>query len=458
MAVAESTRSNTHAWSRAEIKTLFDPSTGLLDRRILSDESLYQLELERIFGRSWNFMCHESQIPETGDYFINYIGEDQVIVVRDETGKINVLLNTCRHRGNALCRAEQGRAKSFVCSYHGWNYALDGKLIGVPGQKTYYHDALDRSRLGLARAAKVESYLGFYFATLDPDAPPLLDVLGDVGRIGLAQICAYGDVEVVDGIQKNVVDCNWKIAVDNLFDWYHVMYSHASANSTGLVNLAEILHPNNQMVMLGEYGQAISGPGLPVEMQAQIDEMSDEQRIQMSHSTASKGFRIRPRAAKDLMGPVGVRALGHPNIFPNLWITLGGMQMCLRLPRGPFHTELWWLTIVPKAYPEPVRRSMIRSATHIFGPAGLLEQDDGENWSQATRSARGSASRKLGHRIEMGVGRGEVKEGGNGERYVETCINEHGQRWFYRGWMDWMAAESWAELKANHTPAPKGLV
>src|SRR5262249_5922146 len=174
-------------------------------------------------------------------------------------------------RGNALCRAEQGRAKSFVCSYHGWNYALDGKLIGVPGQKTYYHDDLDRSRLGLARAAKVESYLGFYFATLDPDAPPLLEVLGEVGRIGLGQICDYGEVEVVDGIQKNVVDCNWKIAVDNLFDWYHVMYSHASANNTGLVNLAEILHPNHQMVMLGEYGQAISGPGIPAEMQAQID-------------------------------------------------------------------------------------------------------------------------------------------------------------------------------------------
>ncbi len=449
---------NGQAWDRAEIKSLFNPDTGLLDRRVHSDESLYRLELERIFARSWNFMCHESQLRETGDYFINYIGEDQVICVRDETGKINVLLNTCRHRGNALCRAEQGNTKSFVCSYHGWNYALDGKLIGVPGQKTYYQDALDRSRLGLARAAKVESYLGFYFATLDPDAPPLTEVLGDVGRIGLAQICAYGEVEVVDGIQKNVIDCNWKIAVDNLFDWYHVMYSHASANGTGLVNLAEILHPNNQMVMLGEYGQAISGPGIPEEMQAKIDPLSDEERITMSHGTAASGFRVRPRAATELMGPVGVRALGHPNLFPNLWITLGGMQVCLRLPRGPHHTELWWFTLVPKAYPPPVRNAMIKSATHIFGPAGLLEQDDGENWSQSTRSSHGSASRKLGHHIQMGVGKGEVKEGGNGERYIETSINEHGQRWFYRGWTDWMAAESWADLKANHTPVPKGLV
>src|SRR5689334_22323722 len=157
-------------WGSQEIRSLFDPTTGHLDRRVRSDEALYRLELERIFARGWNFMCHDSQLKNPGDYLISYIGEDQVIVVRDEEGQINVLLNTCRHRGNALCRAEQGRAKSFVCSYHGWNYALDGRLLGVPGLSTYYHGELDRGRLGLAKA-RVESYLGFHFATLAPDAP-----------------------------------------------------------------------------------------------------------------------------------------------------------------------------------------------------------------------------------------------------------------------------------------------
>jgi len=194
------------AWDSGSLRSLFDPATGLLDRRVLADEGIYRLELERIFARGWNFMCHESQIPEPGDYFINYIGEDQVIVVRDEEGRVNVLLNTCRHRGNALCRAEQGHAKSFVCSYHGWNYALDGRLIGAPGQKTYYHDDLDRDRLGLAKAAQVDSYLGFYFATLAPDAPSLHDYLGEVGRTGIGMIAAYGDVEVVDGVQKQLED------------------------------------------------------------------------------------------------------------------------------------------------------------------------------------------------------------------------------------------------------------
>jgi phenylpropionate dioxygenase-like ring-hydroxylating dioxygenase large terminal subunit len=444
-------------WERREILDLFDPATGRLDRRVMSDEALYRLELERIFARGWNFMAHESQLKAPGDYLVSWIGEDQVIVVRGDEGAVNVLLNTCRHRGNALCRAEQGRAKSFVCSYHGWNYALDGRLIGVPGQGAYYHNDIDRGRLGLLKA-RVESYLGFHFATFAQDAPSLHDYLGDVGRISLGMIAAYGEVEAAPGILKNVIDCNWKVAVDNLFDWYHVAYSHASANTAGFIDLAHILHPKNQMVMLGEYGHAIGGPGVPQETQARYDALSDAERDQMSRAQPPNSPRIRPAAAADLMGPVGVRSQGHPNIFPNLWITLSGLQVCLRIPRGPSKTELWWFTFLPKAAPPRLRRQMIWQASHVFGPAGILEQDDGENWSQSTRGARGVVGRTLGHHIGMGLGHDEVSVGENGERFVEGPISEHGQRWLYRAWTEWMAAADWAELKANHSPPPSGVI
>jgi phenylpropionate dioxygenase-like ring-hydroxylating dioxygenase large terminal subunit len=446
----------TEPWDRAEILSLFDPDTGWLDRRVLSDEALYRLELERIFARGWNFMCHDSQLKDVGDYLVSYIGEDQVIVVRGEDGQINVMLNTCRHRGNALCRAEQGRAKSFVCSYHGWNYGLDGRLIGAPGQSTYYHGELDKSRLGLARA-RVESYLGFHFATLAADAPSLHDYLGEVGRVGLGMICAYGEVEAVPGVQKNVIDCNWKIAVDNLFDWYHVAYSHASAQSAGIFDISKILHPKSQMVMLGEWGHAIGGPSIPEDIQAQIDATSDEERA--AQRNVERGPRIRPKLAKDLLGPVGVRSEGHPNIFPNLWVTLGGAQVCLRLPRGPNTTELWWYTFVPKDADPSLKQTIVWMANHFFGPAGLLEQDDGENWSQSTRAAKGVASRRVGQYLGMGLGHGEAAPLGDKDgRYIEGLISEHGQRWFYRGWRDWMAARDWAELTANHAPPPQGVI
>ncbi|MBL8552898.1 MAG: aromatic ring-hydroxylating dioxygenase subunit alpha [Phenylobacterium sp.] len=445
------------SWDRAEIQALFDSTTGWLDRRVLSDEGLYQLELERIFARSWNFMCHESQLKAPGDYVVSYIGEDQLIVVRDEEGEVHALLNTCRHRGNALCRAEQGHAKSFVCSYHGWNYGLDGRLIGVPGLSTFYHGDLDKSRLGLAKA-RIESHLGFYFATLAPDAPSLHDFLGVTGRTGLAMVCANGEVEVVEGVQKNVIDCNWKIAVDNLFDWYHVPYSHASANTAGFFDIARIQFPKSQMVMLGEYGHAIGGPVIPREVQDQIDGLSDAQRGEMSRAQPEGSPRIRPKSATDLMGPEGVRSQGHPNIFPNLWVTISGTQMCLRLPRGPSHTELWWFTLVPKAAPPQAKREIVRRMNHVFGPAGLLEQDDGENWSQSTRSARGVASRGLGQALSMGLGRDEVRVGAGGEHYVEGLIGEHGQRWLYRAWTEWMSARDWAELEATRSAPPTGLI
>src|SRR5262245_49036962 len=118
---------------REEMLAMVDPDKGLVDRKIFSDSEIYEAELGQIFARAWQFMAHESQIPNPGDFFQTFMGEDRVIVVRDKSGEPQVLLNTCRHRGNAVCRAEEGHATSFMCTYHGWTYDLQGKLVGVPG-------------------------------------------------------------------------------------------------------------------------------------------------------------------------------------------------------------------------------------------------------------------------------------------------------------------------------------
>src|SRR5438105_6584457 len=181
---------------------LVDASKGTVDRRIFSDPEIYQAELEHIFARAWNFMAHDSQRPNAGDFFLTYIGEDRVIVVRDKNGDPQVLLNTCRHRGNAVCRAEEGHATSFMCTYHGWTYDLQGKLVGVPGFKDYYHEDLDREAWGLVSAAQVDTYKHFIFATLDTEAPALPEYLGEVGRLGLDLLAERGDMAIVPGVQK----------------------------------------------------------------------------------------------------------------------------------------------------------------------------------------------------------------------------------------------------------------
>ena len=96
------------------MKQLVDADKGLISRRIFIEQGIYEEEQERIFARCWLFLCHDSQIPEPGDFCTTYMGEDPVLVVRDSAGTVGAFLNVCRHRGNRLCRAEIGNAATFT--------------------------------------------------------------------------------------------------------------------------------------------------------------------------------------------------------------------------------------------------------------------------------------------------------------------------------------------------------
>ena len=429
-----------------------DMENGLVDRIIFSDQAIYEMELERIFARCWNFMCHESQIPNKGDYFLSFIGEESVIATRDKTGTLQVFINSCRHRGNAVCRAESGNARSFLCTYHGWTFGLDGKLIGVPGYKDLYHEDLKREEWGLISAGKVQSYKGFVFATMDPEAPDLEEYLGPVGRLGIDLCASRGDLVAFEGVQKNVIGCNWKLAVDNLFDYYHVQITHASAFMTSYTpgqtaaRRAAQQNPMAHRVVLGEYGHAIGGPRI-------LDEEWEEIGVAPSASPQTEEWRKRP-AAEENLGEVAQRMRGQPNIFPNLWLTGQGYQFSLRLPKGPYATEIWWFTFVDKTLSDADKRVRARVNTRAFGPAGMLEQDDGENWDQSTRATMGVVSRRYPLNFQMNLGRGEPTLSNQGVSYIDTAINEHGQLWTYQAWAQWMDASNWAELKANHSAVP----
>lgn len=432
----------TIAYQNQEMLNMVDTEKAIVDRRIFADQDIYELELERIFARAWNFMCHDSQIPNPGDFFMTYIGEDRVIAVRDNDGNPQVLINSCRHRGNAVCRAEEGHATSFMCTYHGWTYDLKGALVGVPGFKEVYHEELDRENWGLIKAAQVDTYKGFVFATMDPEAPSFPEYLGDVGRLSIDQLALRGDIEVLSGVQKYIIPCNWKLAADNVWDFYHPEISH---NSAIIARRPSQAPPNRyslpHMVLLGEYGHALSGP-----------EVTEESIKRNTAQGRDMSWRERPEV-KEAMGPVGSRTQSHPHIFPNFWVTSpGDGQVSLRLPKGPMKTEIWWFSFNDTGTP------LNRRALETFGPAGLLEQDDGENWGESTRAMKGSVSSRYPINYSMGLGRGEIIDDETGPPRIETSINEHAQLWHYRAWSEWMSAENWAELKANRSPVPEDRV
>jgi 3-phenylpropionate/trans-cinnamate dioxygenase alpha subunit len=437
---------------------------GEIDRRIFSDPEIFEREMEVIFGRAWLFMCHESQVPKAGDFFETPIAQDNVLVVRQKDGSIKGLLNTCSHRGNAVCRAEEGNVRNFMCTYHGWTFDISGKLVGVPGLEEYYHGDLDMSCHGLREVAQIDSYKGFVFATLDPDAPPLEEYLGATGRLGLDLVAERGDnMECVPGVQKFLIECNWKFAVDNLFDWYHPQITHMSAFAPGVMPgprpsgtppqgdkidmdgvassdgtalelpTSQGASGQSQVTVIGEYGHAISGPTASSPTARNFDQ----------------SWRMRPEAIAAL-GPVGMEVAGHPNIFPSAWIA-ATPQISLRIPRGPMLTEIWWFTFVDRDA-DPMRRAMaIGQSTHAFGPAGLLEQEDGENWAQSSLGTLGASSKKMRQLLKMDLGRGKViKEGGLAR--IDGTLSEHGQLWTYGAWVAWMSGAPWSELRQRTEP------
>ena len=135
---------------------VIDPATGKIDRRIFSEQAVYDDEMEKIFGRAWLMIGHESLVPAADDFFHTYMGEDPVILTRDGQGRLHALLNMCRHRGNRVVRCDDGNATRFMCTYHGWTYRNDGALDHVPGKSEAYYDALDTivSRPGRRRGSR----------------------------------------------------------------------------------------------------------------------------------------------------------------------------------------------------------------------------------------------------------------------------------------------------------------
>src|SRR6185503_15416538 len=172
---------------------------------------------------------HESQIPRAGDYLTNYMGEDPVIVVRDSAGKIRVLLNSCRHRGMKVCRADGGNAQSFTCAFHGWTYGIDGALLAVPQHKDAYYGELDLARHGL-KEARVATYGGLIFGSWGETGETLDAYLGELRwyfDVVLERL--LGGMEVIGGQQRYTMAANWKIASENFAgDNYHLPHSHGS--------------------------------------------------------------------------------------------------------------------------------------------------------------------------------------------------------------------------------------
>ena len=202
---------------------------GRVHRDVYTDPDIFELEMERIFGRAWLFVGHASQVPQPGDYITTELGRQPVIMVRHRDGSVHVLLNRCTHRGAKMVNDRRGNAARLTCCYHGWSYETDGRLAAVPVPEGCAAD-FDKAAFGLARAPRVGEYRGFLFASLAEKGLSFEDHIGPVkGSIDdLVDRAPDGELALDAGMHRYVYGGNWKLQVENVLDSYHVPFGHAS--------------------------------------------------------------------------------------------------------------------------------------------------------------------------------------------------------------------------------------
>ena len=194
--------------------------------RYISKEFM-QLEWDRMWSKTWLVGCREQEIPETGDYITTEIGPESLLIVRGEDGKARTFYNVCNHRGNQVKFDQTGSSRTLQCAYHFWEYDLTGRLISVPDEQDFTQGC-PKDQLSL-KAVKTETWGGFVWFNLNPDAEPLAEYLGVIPQH--LDPYHFENMAMVMNVTVNW-DCNWKTAVDAFNEVYHVQCIHPELSYT----------------------------------------------------------------------------------------------------------------------------------------------------------------------------------------------------------------------------------
>jgi phenylpropionate dioxygenase-like ring-hydroxylating dioxygenase large terminal subunit len=297
-------------------------------------------------------------------------------------------------------------------------------------QEAYFGE-LDLAQWGLIAVAQLESYKGLWFATFDATAPPLRQYLGEMTWY-LDAFCdrREGGIEVLGGLHKWVVPCNWKFPAENFGgDAYHVRWSHLSAINTGFstgvttkpMAGGTILSPGNGHCILAVGANDVAEPPIP-------EILAYEEAIRPE---VERRLGLRRRLVNPIVGTV----------FPNFSM-LRATSRTFRVwhPRSPEQIVVWSWIYTDKAAPPEVKEAMRLAGVRGFSPSGTFEQDDMDNWQECTQTCRGVVARRMPLNTQMGLGHA-LQAWASAYR-----LSENNHRHFYQRWAELMAANSWAEV------------
>jgi benzoate/toluate 1,2-dioxygenase alpha subunit len=208
-------------------------------RDVYIDQEIFDLEMQHLFHNTWNYVGHDSQVKNVGDYFTTTIGAQPVIMVRHTDNSVRVLFNRCPHKGTKIAIDGCGNAgKFFRCPYHAWTFRTDGSLLAIPLKKGYDQTGFESSEAarGMAPVRHVKNYRGFVFAKINDAGPDFETFFGESlsSLDNMIDRSPVGKLEVAGGVLRYMHKCNWKMLVENQTDTCHPMVAHESSAGTAV--------------------------------------------------------------------------------------------------------------------------------------------------------------------------------------------------------------------------------
>jgi benzoate/toluate 1,2-dioxygenase alpha subunit len=369
-------------------------------RSIYLDPDIFDLEMRRIFGRSWVFVGHDSLVPNPGDYVTTRIGSVPVVLSRHKDGKAYVVYNSCGHRGAVVCNEERGNVKLFRCSYHGWTFETNGDLDAVSMPRGYGPSTdLANPALGMGRVPRQQAYRGFIFASLAESGQGLDDFLGHA-KESIDELCdraPEGEIDLSGGVHKYTFRGNWKLQLENTVDMYHVPFSHES--TVGASGRQFGRRPGEKA------GSAISDRGGAA---ARWEERTAWGSRANGHSYAGHQpvaeslpddplFRsyvamLEARYGRERTAEI-LRPKRHNTAFyPNM--TLQALNHHVRVihPVAVDRTEIRVYPVKLKGAPEEMNRGFVRHLNVTHSASSLIQTDDLENFRRCQDGVSGQGS------------------------------------------------------------------
>lgn len=333
-----------------------------LEQKFYTDADYYKLDLEMIWYRDWLFVGHDCEIPKAGNYFTVQIGDYPVIIVRDRSGTVRALNNSCRHRGSRVCTQDKGASAKLVCPYHQWTYELDGTLLFARNMG----EDLDKASHSL-KPVHCETFGGYIFICLADQAPDFSPVKAMVEPY-LARH-KLGETKVA--FESTIVEKgNWKLVWENNRECYHCAGNHPELCRTypEAPSATGVQGAKDDPVISGHW-EKCEAAGLPSEFRisptgqfrvARMPLVQDAESYTMSGARAVK----RPLSNDVLESHIGTLLLFH---YPTTWNhVLADHAVTFRvLPLGPELTQVTTKWLVNKDAVEGVDYSL-EELTHVW--------------------------------------------------------------------------------------------